>query len=125
VLCSRGTARLFLNGHDVGAVEVKGWDHAWGFGEFSPADAFGSYAPRFGAWSLLMHADDGDDASDGRLSEAAAEELRRVEYDIDRIHAKLFLVGPKEWRRISQLNIDGPLIEWKEDFFDGDEPEAA
>jgi hypothetical protein len=117
MLRSQTTARLFLDGHDVGAVRVRGWDAAWGFGEFLPGEGFSSYAPRFGAWSLLMHADDdGDDTSDGRLSEAAAEELRRVEYDIDRIHAKLFLVGPKEWRKVSQLNIDGPLIEWKEDF---------
>jgi hypothetical protein len=64
-----------------------------------------------------MHADDdGNDASDGRLSDAASEELRKLEYDIDRIHAKLLLVGQGEWRNISQLNIDGELIEWKEDF---------
>ena len=110
---ARLVARLFLNDHDVGAVDVKGWDHSWGFGEFAPADGFTPYAGRFGEWSRLIHA--GADG-DGRLDDGAREALREVEYDIDRIHAKLFLVGPKEWRTISQLNIDGPLIEWKEDF---------
>ena len=116
-------ARLFLNDHDVGAVRVKGWDDSWGFGEFVPADAYSSYAPRFGAWARLVHAEDED--SDGRLSEDARDELRTVEYAIDRIHAKLFLVGPQEWRCISQLNIDGQLIEWKEDFSGRGEPSAA
>jgi hypothetical protein len=114
---SQQTARLYLNGRYAGTVKVNGWDNSWGFGEFSPAEGFARYAPRFGAWSLLMHADDGDDDSaDGRLSPEAAEELREVENEIDRIHARLFLVGPGEWRNITQLNIDGPLIEWKEDY---------
>ena len=113
----RLTARLYLNDTDVGAVRVKGWDDSWGFGEFSPGERFTRYAPWFGAWSLLMHADDdGDDAHSSRLSRPISIELRRIENEIDRIHARLFLVGPKEWRKISQLNIDGPLIEWKEDF---------
>jgi hypothetical protein len=112
---ARLTARLFLNDRDVGTVQVKGWDDSWGFGEFLPGEGFSRFAPRFGAWSLLMHADDGsDDPAHGRLSAAAAEELREVEQEIDRLHAKLFLVGPQEWRPVSQLNIDGPLIEWKE-----------
>ena len=116
------TARLFLNDHDVGAVKVKGWDDSWGFGDFAPGEGFAHYAPKFGAWSLLMHADlpsdlpDSPDTRDWRLSDDAADALREIEQDIDRIHAKLFLVGPKQWRKISQLNIDGPLIEWKEDF---------
>jgi hypothetical protein len=110
------TGRLYLNDTEVGTVKVKGWDDSWGFGEFSPGERFGAYAPWFGAWSLLMHADQNDDdAASGRLSRPASEELRRVENEIDRIHAKLFLVGPREWRKISQLNIDGTLIEWKED----------
>ena len=118
-------ARLFLNGRDVGGVTVKGWDDSWGFGDFTPGEGFAHFAPRFGAWSLLMHADDGDDASDGALTPEAAAALREVECEIDRIHAKLFLVGPAEWRKISQLNIDGPLIEWKEDFLAEDMPSAA
>jgi hypothetical protein len=117
-----GNARLFLNDREVGSVKLTGCDDAWGFGEFSPGEGFGAYANRFGAWSLLMHA---DDDADGRMSDAAAEELRKVEYDIDRIHAKLFLVGRREWRKISQLNIDGPLIEWREDFSAEEQPSAA
>lgn len=104
-------ARLFLNDYDVGAITVKGWDDAWGFGDFSPGADFGRYAERFGAWSRLMHDDGGDD----RLAESAKDELRAVECDIDRIAAKLFLVDAQEWRQISQLNIDGPLVEWRED----------
>ena len=110
------TAKLFLNECEVGTVKVKGWDGAWGFGEFTPGTGFCAFATRFGAWSLLMHADDGsDDPAHGRLSGAAAEELRAVESDIDRIHARLYLPRAHEWRDILQLNIDGPLIEWKED----------
>jgi len=120
------TGRLYLNDTDVGAVRVKGWDDSWGFGEFVPGERFGAFAPWFGAWSLLMHADqnDGGDAS-GRLSRPASQELRRLENEIDRIHARLFLVGPHEWREITQLNIDGQLIEWKEDFARGGVSGAA
>jgi hypothetical protein len=113
---ARLNARLYLNDTDVGAVRVTGWDSSWGFGEFSPGEGFSQFAPWFGAWSMVMHADPDDDAASGRLSRPVSAELRRVENQIDRIHARLFLVGPKEWRKISQLNIDGPLIEWKEDF---------
>ena len=114
---ARLTARLYLNDTDVGTVRVKGWDGSWGFGEFSPEEAFARYAPFFGTWSLLMHADQNeDDAASGRLSRPASQELRRIENEIDRIHARLFLVGTQEWRKVSQLNIDGSLIEWKEDF---------
>ena len=120
------TGRLFLEDREVGTVRVNGWDDSWGFGEFLPGDGFSVFAPRFGAWSLLMHADDGtDDPAHGRLSGAASEELRKVEREIDRLHARLYLEGPKEWRRISQLNIDGPLIEWKEDYAREGVPGAA
>src|SRR6476646_9972163 len=99
-------ARLFLDDREVGTVKVTGWDHAWGFGEFFPGEGFSAFATRFGAWSLLMHADDGaDEPAHGRLSGAAAEELREVEALIDRLHARLYLDGPREWRNISQLNI--------------------
>ncbi len=77
------TARLFLDGRDVGAVEVQGWDGSWGFGEFHPGAAFNAFATRFGRWSLLMHADDGGD----RLSQAARDELRDAERDIDSLRA--------------------------------------
>lgn len=120
------TGKLFLNHRAVGTVRIKGWDDSWGFGEFSPGEGFSHYAPRFGAWSLLMHADDGaDDPAHGRLSVAAAEELREIEREIDRLNASLYLPGPQQWRRISQLNIDGPMIEWKEDYCEGEGPGAA
>jgi len=114
-------ARLYLNDHDVGIVEVKGWDHAWGFGEFAAGDAFERYARHFGDWSRLIHAPHEDD----RLTDADKAALRQVEYEIDRLHAKLFLVESNEWRPISELNIDGPLVEWREGYDGEATPRAA
>jgi hypothetical protein len=107
---SNDTARLYLNDTEVGTIQVRGWDNSWGFGEFAPAEAFAAFAPHFGRWSLLMHADGTE-----RLSPAASDELREAECAIDRIHAKLYLSKAGRWRTITQLNIDGPLVEWKED----------
>ena len=104
------TARLYLNDTEVGTIRVRGWDDSWGFGECAPGDAFAQFAPHFGRWSLLMHAD-----GDERLSQAASDELREAECAIDRIHAKLHLSKAGRWRTITQLNIDGSLVEWKED----------
>lgn len=104
------TARLFLNDKDVGDVVIRGWEGSWGFGEFAPREGFSDFAPIFGSWSLLMHAD--EDAA--KLSPDAAEELRQAEYAIDSLRAKLFLPTRNEWRAIRQVNIDGKLIEWKE-----------
>ena len=89
-------------------MALKSLADSWGFGDFTPNPAFAEFAAIFGNWSLLMHADDGD-----RQSEAASEELRAAEYAIDSLHAKLFLEQNNEWMDIGQLNIDGPLIEWK------------
>src|SRR5271170_7904725 len=77
--------RLFLNGREVGHVSIRGHDGSWGFGEFTPGPEFAAFANIFGRWSLLMHADD------DRLSEAAADELRATEYEIDAIRAKILL----------------------------------
>jgi hypothetical protein len=104
-------ARLFINGVDVGTVAVKGWEGAWGIGEFRAGEGFGPYAPRFGLWSRLMHLDAGAD----RVSDAALRELREVECELDALKSELLLCDSGERRRIRQLNIDGPLIEWKED----------
>jgi len=104
-------ARLYIDGIEVGAVAVKGWEGAWGIGEFDAGEAFARFAPRFGLWSMLMHEDDGAD----RLSDAALQELRRVECELDSLRAELVLCETAERRRIRQLNIDGPMIEWKED----------
>jgi hypothetical protein len=114
-------ARLYLNDHDVGLVEVKGWDDAWGFGEFAAGEAFKRYARYFGDWSRLIHASHDDD----RLTDADKAALRKVEYEIDRLHAKLFHVESQEWRRVSELNIDGPLVEWREGYAAEDESRVA
>jgi hypothetical protein len=103
------TARLFINRKDVGSVFVKSLADSWGFGEFKPNAAFAEFAPIFGGWSLLIHADDGE----RRLSEAASDELRAAELAIDALHTKLHLERESEWVDLSQLNIDGELIEWK------------
>jgi len=114
-------ARLYLDDHEVGVIEVKGRDNAWGFGEFAAGDAFERYAGYFGAWSRLIHAPHEDD----RLTDADKAALRRVEYAIDRLHARLFLVESEEWRRISELAIDGPLVEWREGWCGEDEARST
>ncbi|HEY7090117.1 MAG TPA: hypothetical protein VH518_18615 [Tepidisphaeraceae bacterium] len=103
------TARLYLNGKEVGGVALKSLADSWGFGEFTPNAAFGEFATLFGKWSLLMHADD----DEKKLSEEASDELRRAEFEIDALRAKLLVNETNEWVDVSQLNIDGPLIEWK------------
>jgi hypothetical protein len=106
---SRGDAALYLNDERVGDVVVQRTEDSWSHGTFSPGEGFAKYAPVFGRWSLLMHADGGGE----RLSAAASEELRRTEYEIDRLRAKLKFEEDGEWVNCAQLNIDGPLIEWK------------
>ena len=105
-------ARLFLNDTEVGRVIICRREDSWGFGEFEPERSFSEFAPYFGRWSLLMHAE--DDAE--RVSPDALSELREVERSIDGLKAKLLVDGEEsgEGRAIRQLNIDGPLIEWKE-----------
>jgi hypothetical protein len=103
-------ARLYLNGVDVGAVTIKGWDGAWGLGEFTPDKAFSRIAPHFGLWSMLMH----DDESEDRVSEAAMEELRRTERQIDSLHAELLNLETGRRRPVIQVTIDGSTIEWVE-----------
>jgi len=103
-------AQLYLNNTHVGEIRVRGWEGSWGYGEFRPNHEFSKFAPIFGLWSLLLHA--ADDERD--LSDSASEELRRAEYEMDAVRAKLYLSNSKEWRDIAQLNIDGALVEWKE-----------
>jgi hypothetical protein len=102
--------QLYLNDKDVGSVHIRGWRSSWGFGDFHPNEGFAEFATIFGNWSLLMHADD----DQTQLSPEASEELRRAEYAMDALRAKLFMPETKEWRAIQQVNIDGHLIEWKE-----------
>jgi hypothetical protein len=102
-------AQLHLNGKCVGDVLVQRCEDSWAHGQFAPNETFCEFADTFGRWSLLMHAD-------GRrepLSEAAADELRRVEYEIDHMKAKLVFPDTGVSMRCAQLNIDGELIEWK------------
>ena len=104
-------ARLYLDDVEVGAVHVHSFDDAWGFGDFVPEPGYALFAPHFQRWSQLMHADAVGDPVCTETSEA----LREVECAIDSIGAKLYLVNADEWRTITQLNIDGSLIEWRED----------
>src|SRR4051812_37557813 len=99
-------AKLHLNDREVGAVEIKGSDNSWGYGEFRPLPTFAEFAPIFGRWSILMHAD--EDAE--KLSAAASEELRQAEYAMDKLRAKLFLEEVGEWRGVTQGDKDGSLI---------------
>jgi hypothetical protein len=103
------TARLFINGNPVGRVRVRNFADSWGFGEFEPAAAFGEFAAVFGKWSLLMHAD----ADEAKLSPAASEELRQAELAMDALRSRLVFEDHDETLDLSQLNIDGSLIEWK------------
>ena len=102
-------AKLLINGKHVGQVDVRSVADSWGFGEFTPNAGFAEFAPVFGNWSLLMHADD----DESKLTPAASDELRRAEYAIDALRAQLVFDNPPESHDVRQLNIDGPLIEWK------------
>jgi hypothetical protein len=103
-------AVLHLNGEPVGDVLIKGWDGSWGYGNFLPGERFSEYAPLYGLWSLLMHADEADE----KLSDAASQELSRAENSLDAIKSKLFFPKNQQWVNVAQLNIDGDLLEWKE-----------
>src|SRR4051794_35793496 len=102
-------AELFLNDTCVGIVCFQRSEDSWSHGNFEPNGDFAKFAPLFGRWSLLMHAD----GEFERQSRAAGEELRAVECEIDRLAAKLHFADTDEWVSCAQLNIDGPLIEWK------------
>lgn len=104
-------ARLYLDDVNVGTIRVRSFDDAWGFGDFIPGEGFKRFAPHFRRWAQLMHADDVGDPVCAETSDA----LREVECAIDAIGAKLHLTAADEWRTITQLNIDGPLVEWRED----------
>jgi hypothetical protein len=103
-------AVLHLDGEAVGDVIVKGWDGSWGYGTFLPSERFSEYAPLYGLWSLLMHADDEDE----KLSDAASEELLQAEAQIDAIRTRLYFPKNQQWADVAELNIDGEMLEWKE-----------
>ena len=52
---------LYLNGIAVGTILCEGTTDSWVFGKFVPGKQFGPFAPLFGAWSLLVHEDNGQD----------------------------------------------------------------
>jgi hypothetical protein len=107
---SGAKAKLLINGKQVGTVTVQGRGKAWSHGRFEPEpDSFAEFAPIFGRWSILMHADE-----QSVLSEAASEELRATENELDRLHAELYFPDLQESHHCTQLNIDGELIEWVE-----------
>ncbi len=93
----------------VGTVEIHSEENSWHFGVFTPHADFTPFAPLFGRWSLLMHADEDAD----RLTDAASDELRQTEIEIDRLCAKLRIPATDQWRDLQQINIDGELIDWK------------
>jgi hypothetical protein len=105
-----GPAILLLNGREVGVVHAKGWSTSWGFGDFVPNEAFSDFAPIFGMWSLLMHAEDDRD----QLSRDTIEELAKAEAVLDSIKAQLEFADEARRVDVATLTIDGNQLEWKE-----------
>jgi hypothetical protein len=106
----QGPAILFLNDQPVGEVQVTGGDFSWGFGRFVPSPEFAQFAPLYGTWSVLMHAED----DQSKLSRDAAAELARAEALIDSVKARLRFLNEDQHVHIAQLTIDGDRLEWKE-----------
>jgi len=105
---AKADGHLYLDGKLVGDVAICGWHGPWGFGDFTPRPAFAQFAPIFDEWSRLMHADA------DRLSREHAARLREIECRTYALHGKLWIVQERRWRHIAILNIDGPMIEWKQ-----------
>jgi hypothetical protein len=101
-------AELFINGKRVGTVTVDSTEGTWNFGKFEPEDGFETFAPLFGAWSLLINED-----PNRKLDPAAADGLRQAEVEIDRLDCRLYLPQTASWLRLEQLNIDGGSADWK------------
>ena len=121
-----GTAELWINGTNVGQVDVHGWRYSWGFGDFRPNAEFRRYAPLFMRWAKLMDTGPAGDRIGEAPGEHVRDDLREVEYAIDRLHFSLHVPDGGRWRAIAELAIDGPMIEWRE--WDGGldgEPAAA
>jgi hypothetical protein len=102
-------AKLFINDTEVGSVALRHSADSWGMGDFVPNDAFVQFAPLFGAWSLIMHEDDGG----GRIDAAILEELHRAEAALDKLRVRLLRSERNEWVDVDQVVIDGPMIEWR------------
>src|SRR5580765_3384086 len=100
---------LCLQGKPVGEIELNRSADSWHFGSFHPAGAFSEFATLFGEWSLLLHADE----KEPTLSDAASNELRKLELAIDLLHAELRVPQTDQRVQIDHLNIDGDLVEIK------------
>ena len=100
--------RLHIGGRHVGNVAIRGWEGAWGIGDFTPNGNFAEFAPLFEEWSRLMHADA------GRLSRANAQLLRDLENRMYGMRVAMWVEEMHRWRQVVILNIDGAMIEWKE-----------
>jgi hypothetical protein len=101
-------AELFINGQRVGTIKVESSEGSWSFGHFEPEEGFASFAPLFGAWSLIINED-----PDRRLARAASTALREAEVEIDRLDCRLYLSRSNSWIQLQQLNIDGQSADWK------------
>ena len=104
------TAVLYLNETRVGEVNVKSGNATWGYGHFAPETDFSVFAPIYGRWALLMHAQ----AESEKPDRATAEELARAERLVDSVKAKLYFVNSAEWVKVSELMIGTELLEWRE-----------
>ena len=102
--------QLYIDELHVGTIRPGRHENSWNFGDFEPLICFSKFAPMFGRWSLIMHADSDVEP----LSEAAAEELREAEMEIDRHRFRVFSPEQKQWTSLSEVNIDGSMIEWRE-----------
>ena len=100
---------LHIGGKPVGEIEVSRSADSWYFGNFQPAGSFSEFAPLFGEWSLLIHADEDDPV----MSADALDELRKIEKAIDALRAELVLPATGQHLPVDQLNIDGDMIEIK------------
>ena len=107
----RGSAAvLFLNATRVGAVQVRSGNSTWGYGHFTPEPEFSSFAPIYGRWSLLMHAQGESEKPD----RAIVDELARAERLVDSVKAQLFFASSEEWVNVGELAIANEVLEWRE-----------
>ena len=78
----RADAELFINGELVGNILVQGTEDSWSHGRFRPEAAFSRYAPLFGRWSLLLHADGPYERLSAATS-AGANQLYGIRFEIE------------------------------------------
>jgi hypothetical protein len=108
------TAKLYINGRHVGDIAIRGWEGAWGIGNFKAVpEAFAEFEPMFSRWSRLMHADN------KRLSRDNAKRLRDLESRMYALNVRLWVEQLSQWREVVILTIDGDMIEWKEPWAPG------